>query len=235
MTAANHFVESQPPAVRAQLDPHLQKIELIQDRLITDIGAKVAFVVLPINAIISVITVMTDGDQVESRTIGREGGFGLLHALGSNVSLEKVTVQISGEAWRLPTNALRAAAAESPELTRAIVQHAQATIAQSAQFMACNTLHGAGARLARWLLMTSDRLASDMVPLTQEHLAIMLGVQRTTVTAMAQILQEQALIRYSRGKIQILDRKGLHGRSCECYDALNRSVHAILGEGDWDR
>lgn len=235
MTATNHFVETLTPAVRRLLEPDLKRIELIQDQPITEVGARVAWVVLPIDSIISVITVMEDGDQVESRTIGREGGFGLLHALGSDFSLEKVIVQVSGSAWRISTEALRAAATQSPELNRAIVQHAQATIAQSAQFMACNTLHGAGARLARWLLMTSDRLASDKVPLTQEHLAIMLGVQRTTVTAMAQALQERSLIRYSRGKIQILDRPGLHARSCECYDALDRSTRSILGEGPWGR
>ncbi len=230
MSVSNHFLESLSPSARADLEPHLELTELVRNRLVVDVGRPVEWVVLPIDAIISVIAVMADGDQVESRTIGRESGFGLLHALGSDTSYERIVVQVGGQAWRLRTEALTRAAAGNVELTHAIVRHAQATLIQSAKLTACNTLHGAPARLCRWLVMTQDRLGSDVVPLTQEHLSIMLGVQRTTVTAMASALQAQKLIRYSRGKIRILDRPGLIARSCECYGALTRITARILGE-----
>ena len=128
---------------------------------------------------------------------------------------------------------LESAAAKSHALTQAIVRHAQATIVQTAQFMACNALHQAPPRLCRWLLMTQDRLGgADILPLTQEHLAIMLAVQRTTVTALAAGLQADGLISYSRGKIRILDRAGLKRRSCECYGVLTESVQRILNENE---
>jgi CRP-like cAMP-binding protein len=230
MTASNHFLDSLPASSRAEIDGRLERVELIRNKLIVDVGQSAEWVVLPLDAIVSVITVMADGDQVESRTIGRESGFGLLHALGSPTSFERVLVQVGGQAVRMRTADLRVAASRDPELVQAIVRHAQATIVQSAQFMACNTLHAAPGRLCRWLVMTQDRLASEVVPLTQEHLSIMLGVQRTTVTAMASALQSQKLIRYSRGKIHILDRSGLLARSCECYEALNRFTSDIYSE-----
>jgi CRP-like cAMP-binding protein len=175
-----------------------------------------------------VVTVMSDGSQVESRTIGREGGYGLLHALGSPYSFERMLVQVGGSAWRAPLPALREAALASPSLARTIVQHAQATIVQTAQNTACNTLHSAEQRLCRWLLLTHDRLGSDVLPLTQEHLSIMLGVQRTTVTAIASQLQERGAISYVRGKITILDRPALERCACECYEAIERGADAIL-------
>ena len=173
---------------------------------------------------------MRDGRQVESRTIGRESGFGLLHALGSLVSYERVIVQVPGPACRLPVKTLAAAVRTSPTMLEEVARHAQASIIQSAQATACNALHDVEGRMCRWLLMTQDRLMSSQVPLTQEHLSIMLGVQRTTVTAVAQELQEANLISYSRGKIRILSREGLQRRACECYAAIENAAARMVGE-----
>jgi CRP-like cAMP-binding protein len=231
MTWSNHFLDALPPETLAGLKDDLELVALTRGDLIVEVDKPVAGVILPVNSIISVIAVMSNGDQVESRTIGKESGFGLLHALGSPISYERLVVQVSGQAWRIKTKALAEAAKRDPVLTHAIVSHAQATIVQTTHLTACNALHTAAARLARWLLMTQDRLGGgEIVPLTQEHLSIMVGVQRTTITTLASALQEQGLISYSRGKIRIVKREGLRQEACECYGTITAQVRRILSE-----
>ncbi|RAK58711.1 Crp/Fnr family transcriptional regulator [Phenylobacterium hankyongense] len=225
----NHFLDSLTSRDIRALKPHLSRVELERNRVLDEVGQPIAAVYLPIDSILSVVTVMQSGAQVESRTIGRESGYGLLNALGSPISYERMLVQCGGRAWRAPLPTLRELGLRSPTLTQAIVRHAQATIIQSAQSTACNTLHSAEQRLCRWLLLTQDRLRSDVVPLTQEHLSIMLGVQRTTVTAVASQLQERGSISYVRGKITIRDRPDLLRGACECYAAIQRGAAAMLG------
>jgi CRP-like cAMP-binding protein len=226
----NRFLDSLPSQQLALLEPGLRRHTVTRDQLLAEVGRPVAQAVFPINCVISVVAVMHDGRQIETRTIGRESGYGLLHALGSRYSYERVTAQIGGEAWRLPIEALANAAATSPALVRRIVQRAQATLVQTAQSTACNTLHPVDQRLCRWLLITHRRLGSDVLPLTQEHLAIMLGVQRTTVTAAASELQASGAIAYSRGRITLLDFAALLSRSCECYDAIEDAGQRVLDD-----
>jgi len=228
----NHFLGSLSAADAARLEPDLREIDLQRNQVLDEAGRTVTFVYLPVDCILSVLTVMKDGAQVESRTIGHESGYGLLQALGSPMSYERTIVQVPGRCWRLPLEALRRAAAESLKLREIIVRHAQASLLQAAQSTACNTLHRAEQRLCRWLLLSQDRLRSDVLPLTQEHLAIMLGVQRTTVTATASNLQERGMIAYSRGRIRILDRPALERCACECYQAIERGAALMLGEAD---
>lgn len=228
MSRTNRFLDSLAAQDLARLEPDLERVTLERDTVLTRTGAAVPHVYLPIDCILSVVTAMRDGAQIESRTIGRESGYGLLHALGSRVAYKTMLVQVAGDAWRLPVAALQAAAAESPPLTRAIVQHAQASSLQAARAAACNALHPAEKRLCRWLLMTQDRLDSDLVPLTQEHLSIMLGVQRTTVTGIASQLQARGAIRYARGRIRILQRDALEACACECYAAIQDAARRVL-------
>ncbi len=231
MESGNHFVDSLAPGDLALLQPHLKAVALKRDESLAEIGRPVRAAFLPIDSIISVITAMRDGRLVESRTIGREGGFGLLHALGSDVSFESVITQVPGRCFVIPAAALASAASHSPTLVRQIVQHAQATIVQAAQWTGCNALHETRERLCRWLLLTQDRLGKDLLPLTQEHLSIMLGVQRTTVTLVASQLQREHLISYSRGRVEILDRSGLKAMACECYAAVEEAVQQVLEPG----
>lgn len=143
---------------------------------------------------------------------------GLLHALGSRRSFERLTVEVGGQAYRLPLEALTAEAHRRPALVRCIVYYAQAAMLQATQSTACNALHVAEQRFCRWLLLTQDRLGgSDLIPLTQEHPGIMLGVRRTTVTAIASDVQANGHISYARGMIRILDREALQRCACECY------------------
>jgi CRP-like cAMP-binding protein len=230
MGPENHFLTSLTRTDRAALDPHLSLIDLQRGEVLTEPGASVRYAWLPQSSVISIVTLMRDGRAVESRTIGLESGFGLLHALGSRLSYERVTVQIMGPAWRISLDALAAAARESPRLVKDIVIHAQATLVQAAQQTACNALHSVEARLCRWLLLTQDRVRGDVLPLTQEHLAIMLGVQRTTVTSAALHLQDRGHIAYTRGKIRVLNRQRLKACACECYGATESAVDRILGE-----
>jgi CRP-like cAMP-binding protein len=230
MAWQNHFLDSLEARDLDRLAPQLSEVQIARNQLLDEAGEEIAFVYLPVDSILSVLTVMKDGAQVESRTIGREGGYGLLQALGAPVSFERTICQVSGRAWRAPLAALREAAATSLSVREEIVRHAQASLLQASQSTACNTLHRAEQRLCRWLLLTQDRVGSDIVPLTQEHLAIMVGVQRTTVTAAAQALQDRGAIAYARGKIRVLDRPALERCACECYEAIRLGAARMLAD-----
>ena len=223
MKLANHFLDALRPADLMLIRRHLTHVKLSRETTLAAAGQRVDAVVLPVNCVISVVAVMNDGRSVETRTIGCESGFGLLHGIGSTLAFENAFVQIAGDAWRLPVADLRAAAEGSPALVHDLACHAQATLFQSTQSAACNTLHSAEQRLARWLLLTRERTGGDIMPLTQEHLATMLGVQRTTVTAIASGLQQRGLVAYSRGRIRITDRTGLISVACECYEAIEQA------------
>jgi CRP-like cAMP-binding protein len=230
MATGNHFIDNLTPRDQAVLKPHLHKVALRRDDVLIKAGDPVSRVVLPVDCIVSVILELEDGRQVETRTLGRESGFGLLHALGAAVSYETILIQVSGDAYVIDRRDLAARARESPALTNSIVRHAQATLVQSAQSVACNALHDVRQRLCRWLLMTQDRLQSDILPLKQEHLAIMLAVQRTTVATAASALQKEGAIRSGRGRITVLDRHALKAGSCECYSAVEQLVARMVGE-----
>lgn len=226
---ANRFLESLTPADAAVLMPNLRRRTLERDAVLAREGQALERIYLPVNAILSVIAVMQDGRQVETRTIGFESGYGLLHALGSPLSYERVITQVSGDVYDIPLTALSEAARTSPALVQHIVSFAQASLIQSAQTTACNALHDTEQRLCRWLLMTRDRLGSEVLPLTQEHLSIMLGVQRTTVTAIASQLQARGVIAYSRGKIRLTDISAASAIACECYAAIEKGVEVMVG------
>lgn len=226
---ANRFLEALSAADAALLRPNLRLRALARDETVAKEDTVIPRVCLPTTAILSVVAVMRDGRQVETRTIGFEGGYGLLHALGSPLSYERVIAQVGGQAWEIPLPAMAAAAQASPSLVAQIVSFAQASLIQSAQTTACNALHDAEQRLCRWLLMTRDRLGSEVLPLTQEHLSIMLGVQRTTVTAIASSLQARGLVAYTRGKVRITDHAAVSAIACECYQAIDHGVEQLIG------
>jgi CRP-like cAMP-binding protein len=230
MGPENHFLTSLSRPDRSALNPHLSLVDVERGEILAEPGVSVKHAWLPQGSVISVVTLMRDGRAVESRTIGVESGFGLLHAIGSRLSYERVTVQIPGPAWRISLDALGQASRQSMSLVKSMVVHGQATLVQAAQQTACNALHGVDARLCRWLLLTQDRVDANVLPLTQEHLATMLGVQRTTVTAAALHLQGQGHIAYTRGKIRVLNRDGLKAGACECYAATESAVERMLGE-----
>ena len=154
---------------------------------------------------------------MEVGLVGREGMVGISLALGSERASVRALVQASGTAMRMKAARFRKVFEHCPPLQRETYRYAYAKLAMARQTVACNHFHAIGARLARWLLMTADRVLSDEFLLTQAFLADMLGVRRGAVNAAAGPLQERKLIRYTRGRIRILDRKGLEAASCRCY------------------
>lgn len=190
-------------------------------------GEPVPHVYLPSTTVLSVMTVMANGDRVESSTIGRESATGLLNALSGMPSSGLMVAQIGGSAMKIAARPLRERALASPTLIALMARHIHANVAQAEQSVACNAVHHVDARLARWLLQTVDRIGAPVAPLTQEYLAIMLGVQRTTVSVSAAALKAEGLIRYARGRVEVIDRVGLERKACECY-AICRGVFDAL-------
>ncbi|MET0339055.1 MAG: Crp/Fnr family transcriptional regulator [Caulobacter sp.] len=195
--------------------------------MLYDPGDPVETVYFPHDCVISLMTLMTNGAAIESSTIGREGGLGLGTAFTPRISLSRAIVQVPGSASRIGVSQFQDVVKRSNALQTLIHKHSDALFGHAIQSVACNALHSVEARFCRWLLTCHDRIDVDTVSLTQEFLADMLGVQRTTVTAVAGALQAKGLIRYRRGIVDILDRPGLEAMTCECYGA-SRSLYEKL-------
>ena len=214
----------------ALLSPQLSDIDLEKGRLLYDPGDTITSVYFPINGVVSLLTLMESGEAIESATIGREGALGLQAAMGPRESLSRAIVQVPGRALKCPAFLVQEAWRKSPDFRDLVDRHNEAVYAHAIQSVACNALHSVEARFCRWLLACRDRIDSDTVNLTQEFLADMLGVQRTTVTAVAQVLQTKGLISYRRGIVEILDRPGLQAATCECYGSVRRTYERLFGK-----
>jgi len=212
----------------AILGPHLTEVALSLNHTLHHPGDPVTHVYFPSSAVISIVTPLLDGRSVESATVGYENDVGLIGALSGEPASARAFAQVPGSAIRLPSAKVQERAIESPRFMTLLMRHLNASTSQAQQSVACNALHDATSRLARWLLMTADRIGSAQLPLTQEYLAIMLGVQRTTVTSVAGILKNAGLIGYRRGLIQLLDREGLEALACECYAVLKSTSDRLL-------
>ena len=224
----NNLLASLSPDDYALVSGHLTQVDLEKGRLLYDPGDKVDIVYFPLDCVISLMTLMESGAAIESATVGREGGVGLLAAISPRHSLSRAIVQVPGRAARVGVGPLTDVVARSPALRSIIERHNDALFGHAIQSVACNALHSVEARFCRWLLSCRDRIDSDTINLTQEFLADMLGVQRTTVTAVAGALQAKGLISYRRGVVDILDRPGLEAMACECYGAVRRIYQTLL-------
>ena len=211
-----------------RLRPHLRAVHLDRGTVLAEPGAELDHVLFPLGCLVSQTVPMADGGSAETSTIGRESAFGLLAALGSRRATTHSFVQIAGAAERLPVSVLREAFAAGPALRGLCLAHAEMQLNQALRLSACNALHPAEARLARWLLMVQDRVGGDALHLTHDFLAEMLGVQRPTVTVVARTLQGGGLIRYRRGTVVVLDREGLEEAACECYAAVRAEYEPFL-------
>ncbi|HEV7383381.1 MAG TPA: Crp/Fnr family transcriptional regulator, partial [Phenylobacterium sp.] len=190
-------------------------------------GEAVDTLYFPSSACVSVVSVMRDGRIVETTTIGRESAPGLLDAVTDRPASSRIFVQVAGAALALPSAVYRKQLAESLGLVNLTLRHARGQAQQAELGVGCNLAHTADGRLARWLLMTQDRIGSDLLPLTQDYLAVMTGVQRTTVSLMAAALKKAKIIDYSRGLLTILDRPGLISQACECYAVSERQFDEL--------
>ena len=175
----------------------------------------------------SVVTPMADGNVAEVGLIGREGLVGALHLLGPAPVTTDCFMQIEGEGLRIRLPDLRQAFQDSAEVRDRVLEFVQADTLEVSQVAGCNRLHEVEERLARWLLTAPDRTESDVILITQEFLAEMLGARRTTVTLVAGALQQSGLIEYQRGRVKIVNRQNLEAAACDCYQVVKR-IHAEL-------
>ncbi len=217
-----------PAGVRAALEPELRPISFGHGHLFHAPDTLIDEMHFPVDGVVSVLTELADGSAVETATIGREGVVGFASAFLPIRAHGRTIGQAPGAAFAVPSALVRSLAAESAPLRALVVGYGELVLAQSQQSAACNISHDVEERFSRWLLTCDDRVRGGRVDLTQEFLAMMLGVQRTTVSQVASTLQAAGLIRYNRGRIDILDRAGLEQRSCECYAAIRRRMRRFL-------
>ena len=220
ISIANSLLAALPAKEFQKLVPNLDPVTLEFGVTMYEPGDMIKHVYFPTDSLISLLTLVEGHLALEVGLIGREGMLGVSLALGVNVSPVRALVQGSGNAWRMKAAHFLKALKDSAPLQKEIFRYANALMAQVTQTAACNRFHVVEARLARWLLMTRDRVRSDEFRLTQEFLAHMLGVRRVGVTKAACELKRQKLITYSRGNIKILDRRNLEAASCTCYQIV---------------
>jgi CRP-like cAMP-binding protein len=226
----NRLLAALPPGDFALLRPHLETIELVQEAVLVGAGDRLTRVFFPHHGVISLVVSLAGGGMVEVAMIGRDSVFGGSAALDGSISLTDAVVQLPGTASTLEVGILRTAAQESIAFRTTLIRHEQALFAQAQQSAACNAMHAAEARLARWLLRMHDLAGEDELHLTQDFLAQMIGVQRNSVSTVAHALQQAGVIKYSRGHIKIANLVALQDASCECYQAVNMQYKRLLYE-----
>ncbi len=224
----NRLLAALGPGECAELAPYLHAVELRRGAVLMRPGEPVGYVWFPHSAVVSLTALLADGGTAESATIGREGAVGLVPALGDGRGASYGIVQVTGSASRMERSRFRAAFEDRPALRRLCLLYYEALVAQILQSVACNALHSVEARFCRRLLMLHDRVGRDEIRLTHQALAEMLGVQRSTLTVVAQTLQHEGLIRYQRGLVEVVDRAGLEAAACECYAAARGTLERLL-------
>ena len=224
----NRLLAALPAEEYERLLPHLEEVRLNLGDVISRPGEKIEYVYFPKRSTISVCAIMEDGTQIEVGVVGNEGMFGLPVFFRTDTVPLHAIVQLPDGALRMQTEVFSREIEQCEHLRNLLLHYAQAFFIQAAQSVACNRLHHMDARLARWLLMCQDRTKSEVLQLTQEFIAIMLGVRRAGVSTTAARLRDDGLIDYQRGFIRIRDRKGLEAISCECYAVVRKEFDRLL-------
>jgi len=202
--------------------PHLEYVSLPNHVVLHEVGRKLEFAYFPNRGLVSLVVVMKNGETAEAGIVGFEGFTGTLAAVGINWSPLKAVVQITGDGFRVKVQALQNILASARDLHLILNRYAAIRGMQVAQTAACNRLHGIEQRLARWLLMTQDRVDSGSLPITHDFLATMLGTDRPSVSEAAGVLQKKRLIEYTRGAVKIVNRRKLENSACECYAVIQQ-------------
>ncbi len=220
----NSLLASLPPPYRSHLLARLKPVSFTAREVLYEPDEAPRFAHFMTSGVASIVSTMANGGTAEVGIWGKEGLVESFHLLGGGRMPTRCFIQVDGTALRMPYKDLQKEFQDSDELREAVLQCVQSQAFILCQLAACNRLHEAEERLARWFLMVRDRMESDTFYLTQEFLATMLGSRRTTVTAAAGELQRKGYIRYSRGRIHILNANALEGEACECY-ATVRNIH----------
>ena len=227
--AVNRLLAALPDAEYQRLVPHLKHVPLSLKEVLHEVGEPIEYVYFPHRAIVSLLSTMDNGSQVEVGLVGNDGITGIPPVLGDNIATTTAIVQVPGSAMTMKASLLKTEFQQGGSLQSLLLRYMQALYAQVSQGAACNRLHRLDERLARWLLIVCDRVQSNELPMTQEFMSQMLGVRRAGVTEAANSLQQAGLIRYSRGKITILNRQELEVASCECYEMIKGEYARLVG------
>lgn len=229
MSTENRLLAALPAAEAELVLPHLELVPLERGRVIQDVERPIEGVYFPVDGVISIVSVMTDGTAVETATVGKEGMDGIEVFHGVDVTPEHHFVQVPGSAYRMDPQRFRALLPRCPALVASLHRYSVALFTLAAQTSGCNRMHSMGQRCARWILMVHDRVGRDEFELTQLILSQMLGVRRATVTEAALELQRAGAIDYSRGRVTVVDRGALERASCECYAIIQSVFDRLLG------
>jgi CRP-like cAMP-binding protein len=225
----NHLLAALPKVEFARLLPHLKPVSLLLGESLSESGATMDHLYFPTTAIISLLYIMENGSTAEIGVAGNEGLVGVALFMGGETTPNRAVVQSAGGAVKIGAKELQREFALGGRFQQLLLRYTQALLTQISQTAVCNRLHSIEQQLCRWLLLSHDRLQSDTLVMTHDLIANMLGVRREGVTHAAQRLQESGLIRYIRGTITILDRKGLEAAACECYQVVKNEYDRLLG------
>ena len=226
----NRLFAALTPSEFAAIAPGVKSVKLELGQPLHRAGEIVEDVYFPETGFISALAVLSDGYHLEIGLVGAEGAAGVSVILGSNTSYSEAMCQTGGLAWKISTGSLRRAAAKHPHFRELLLRYVEVFHIQVAQTAACNAHHDLSQRLARWLLGAHDRSGVAELSLTQDLIAIMLGVRRSTVSVAAAQLQRAGIIRYQHGLITIVDRVGLENAACECYESVAGEYRRLFGE-----
>ncbi len=202
--------------------PYLEPFQFHHHAILHEPAQKLEFAYFPNQGLLSLLVATEDGKTVEVAMVGNEGVAGVASAVGLTISTLRQLVQISGEGFRIRVEALQTCLESTPLFQMALSRYAVVQGMQIAQTAACNRLHDAGERLARWLLMAADRVHSSSLPITHDFLATMLGTDRPSISLAAKLLQKNKVIQYRRGAIEVLSRRKLENSACECYHVIQQ-------------
>ena len=226
----NRLLASLPANAFSAISPHLKIVELKFGDVVAEAGSPIRQVYFPYSGVISLVVELDVGTMIETAMVGHDGVLNAAPALDGKVSLNKGIVQVAGSAGTIEVNRFRRLANEFEPFRSLLIRHEQVLFAQSQQSAACNASHSVEARMCRWLLYMRDLAGSDDLILTQEFLAQMLSVRRPSVSIVASPLQKAGLIKYSRGRMRLLDVKGLEKRACECYGTVKAHYRRLLSD-----
>src|SRR4030081_2951104 len=226
--AENNLLAALPAADYERLVTDLERVPLPLGMAVYESDAKLDYVYFPTNCIVSLLYVMKSGASAEIAVVGFEGLVGVALFMGGESTISRAVVQSAGDAYLLPSKILKREFEHSGPLQHLLLRYTQSLITQMAQTAVCNRHHSVEQQLARWLLLSMDRLPSNELAMTQELIANMLGVRREAVSEAAGKLQANGTIRYSRGRITVLDRPKLEELVCECYAVVRKESDRLL-------
>ena len=224
----NHLLAALPAPDRERWLPNLEIIDMPLGEVLYEAGGTLTHVYFPTTAIVSLLYVMANGASAEIAVVGNEGIVGISLFMGGESTPSRAVVQSAGKGFRLEAQPLKDEFNRGGPVLHLLLRYTQALITQMSQTAVCNRHHSLDQQLCRWLLLSLDRLSGNELVMTQELIANMLGVRREGVTEGALKLQQAGLIQYARGRITVLDRKGLEKRTCECYAVVKKEYDRLL-------